>query len=74
MKKILFFLLLAQNAIAQTDSLTAKIDSVKTIFKDDVIIFNAKDTTTFPKIDSLKGVRKADIIVSKVIHNSYNVY
>ncbi len=38
------------------------------------IIFNAKDTTTFPKIDSLKGVRKADIIVSKVIHNSYNVY
>ena len=38
------------------------------------IIFNAKDTTTFPKIDSIKGVRNADIIVSKVIHNSYNVY
>jgi rod shape-determining protein MreC len=38
------------------------------------IIFNAKDTTAFPKIDSLKGVRKTDIVISKVIHNSYNVY
>ena len=38
------------------------------------IIFNAKDTTAFPKIDTIKGVSKANIIVSKVIHNSYTVY
>ncbi len=38
------------------------------------IIFNGKDSTAIPKLDTIKGVRKADIIVSKVIHNSYNVY
>ncbi|PWA04116.1 rod shape-determining protein MreC [Flavobacterium psychrotolerans] len=38
------------------------------------IIFNAEDTTSIPKIDSIKGVDKANIIVSKIIHNSYNVY
>ena len=38
------------------------------------IIFNTKDTTSIAKIDTIKGVNKADIIVSKVIHNSYNVY
>ena len=38
------------------------------------LLFNIKDTTIIPKIDSIKGVSKVDIIVSKVIHNSYNVY
>ena len=38
------------------------------------LLFNIKDSTVIPKIDSLKGVSKVDIIVSKVIHNSYNVY
>ena len=37
-------------------------------------LFNAKDTTTARKLDSLKGAKVEDIIVSKVIHNSYNVY
>ena len=30
--------------------------------------------TYLKKLDSLKGVKPSDIIVSKVIHNSYNVY
>ena len=38
------------------------------------LLFNIKDSTIIPKIDSIKGVNKVDIIVSKVIHNSYNVY
>ena len=38
------------------------------------LLFNAKDTTTAKRLDSLKGVKLEDIIVSKVIHNSYNVY
>ena len=38
------------------------------------LIFNSKDTTAIPKIDSINGVSKVNIIVSKVIHNSYNVY
>ena len=38
------------------------------------ILFNSKDTTTAKKLDSIKGVKLQDIIVSKVIHNSYNVY
>jgi len=37
------------------------------------LLFNAKDTTKIP-IDSIKGVDKINLIVSKVIHNSYNVY
>nr|WP_314897388.1 rod shape-determining protein MreC [uncultured Flavobacterium sp.] len=37
-------------------------------------LFNRKDTTAVLKLDSLKGVKAKDIIVSKVIHNSYNVY
>ncbi|MFV7235456.1 MULTISPECIES: rod shape-determining protein MreC [Flavobacterium] len=37
-------------------------------------LFNRKDTTAVPKLDSLKGVKAKDIIVSKVIHNSYNVH
>jgi rod shape-determining protein MreC len=38
------------------------------------LLFNIKDSTIVPKIDSLKGVSKINIIVSKVIHNSYNVH
>ncbi len=38
------------------------------------LLFNIKDSTIIPIIDSIKGVSKVDIIVSKVIHNSYNVY
>jgi len=38
------------------------------------ILFNTKDTTTIKKPDNLKGVLPDDIVVSKVIHNSYNVH
>ena len=38
------------------------------------LLFNIKDTTSVPKIDSIRGVDKVNIIVSKVIHNSYNVH
>ena len=38
------------------------------------LLFNLKDTTSIPKMDSIKGVSKINIIVSKVIHNSYNVF
>lgn len=38
------------------------------------IIFNTKDTTTIKKLENLKGVAPEDIVVSKVIHNSYNVH
>jgi rod shape-determining protein MreC len=38
------------------------------------ILFNKKDTTVARKLDSIKGVKSSDIIVSRVIHNSYNVY
>ena len=38
------------------------------------MLFNAKDTTVVKKLDSLKGVAPDDILVSKVIHNSYNVH
>ncbi|MDI5898914.1 rod shape-determining protein MreC [Flavobacterium yafengii] len=38
------------------------------------ILFNRKDTTAIKKLDSIKGVKPDDIVVSKVIHNSYNVH
>lgn len=38
------------------------------------LLFNTKDTTLKMPTDSVRGVAKTDIIVSKVIHNSYNVY
>lgn len=38
------------------------------------LLFNIKDSTLVPSIDSIKGVDKVNLIVSKVIHNSYNVY
>ncbi|PWA07942.1 rod shape-determining protein MreC [Flavobacterium laiguense] len=38
------------------------------------LLFKTKDTLKAPNLDSLKGVLPKDIIVSRVIHNSYNVY
>ncbi len=38
------------------------------------LLFNRKDSTAIKKLDSIKGVRPDDIVVSKVIHNSYNVH
>ena len=38
------------------------------------LLLNKKDRAQAPEIDSLKAVDKMNIIVSKVIHNSYNVY
>ncbi len=37
------------------------------------LLFNANDTLALPKIDTIKGVKKVNIIISKVIHNSFNV-
>lgn len=37
------------------------------------LLFKTQDTSKIPNLDSLKGVLPKDIIVSKVIHNSYNV-
>jgi rod shape-determining protein MreC len=38
------------------------------------LLFKSQDTAKLPNLDSLKGVLPKDIVVSKVIHNSYNVY
>ncbi|HEU0136831.1 MAG TPA: rod shape-determining protein MreC [Flavobacterium sp.] len=38
------------------------------------LLFNKSDTTAVIPVDSIRGVRKTDIIVSKVIHNSYNMH
>jgi rod shape-determining protein MreC len=38
------------------------------------ILYKTKDTATIKKIENLKGVAPEDIVVSKVIHNSYNVH
>jgi rod shape-determining protein MreC len=38
------------------------------------LLFKSQDTLKAPNLDSLKGVLPKDIIVSRVIHNSYNVY
>jgi rod shape-determining protein MreC len=38
------------------------------------LLFKTQDTLKAPNLDSLKGVLPKDIIVSRVIHNSYNVY
>jgi rod shape-determining protein MreC len=37
------------------------------------LVFNMGDSTDVVKTDSIKGISKTNIIVSKVIHNSYNV-
>lgn len=38
------------------------------------ILFNSKDTSYLKRMDSIKGIPADDILVSKVIHNSYNVH
>ena len=38
------------------------------------LLFNVSDSIAVKMYDSIKGVRKTDLIVSKVIHNSYNVF
>jgi rod shape-determining protein MreC len=38
------------------------------------LLFKTQDSAKLPNLDSLKGVLPQDIIVSKVIHNSFNVY
>jgi rod shape-determining protein MreC len=38
------------------------------------LLFKTQDTLKVPNLDSLKGVLPKDIIVSRVIHNSFNVY
>lgn len=37
------------------------------------LLFRIKDKTDIKKLDSLKGIQPSDIVVSRVIHNSYNV-
>ncbi|KIA82689.1 rod shape-determining protein MreC [Flavobacterium sp. AED] len=56
------------NLKTQNDALAQENAELKSL------LFNRKDTTAVQKLDSLKGVKADDIIVSKVIHNSYNVY
>ncbi|WP_035668440.1 rod shape-determining protein MreC [Flavobacterium sp. 83] len=56
------------NLKTQNDALALENAELKNL------LFNRKDTTAVQKLDSLKGVKAEDIIVSKVIHNSYNVY
>lgn len=56
------------NLKVQNDALAQENAKLKSI------LFNSKDTTFVPKPDTLKGVSPKDIIVSKVIHNSYNVH
>lgn len=38
------------------------------------ILFKTKDTISLKRMDSIKGVAASDVLVSKVIHNSYNVH
>lgn len=56
------------NLKTQNDALALENAKLKSL------LFNRKDTTSIKKLDSLKGVKPEDILVSKVIHNSYNVY
>ncbi|OAB25146.1 rod shape-determining protein MreC [Flavobacterium fryxellicola] len=56
------------NLKTQNDALALENAKLKSL------LFNSEDTTSARKLDSLKGVKVEDLIVSKVIHNSYNVY
>jgi rod shape-determining protein MreC len=38
------------------------------------LLFKTQDSAKVPKLENLKGVSPEDIVVSKVIHNSFNVY
>ena len=56
------------NLKTQNDALALENAKLKSL------LFNLKDTTAIKKLDSIKGVKPDDIVVSKVIHNSYNVH
>ncbi|MFV8373396.1 rod shape-determining protein MreC [Flavobacterium sp. LB2P74] len=56
------------NLKTQNDALALENAKLKSL------LFNRKDTTAIKKLDSIKGVKPDDILVSKVIHNSYNVH
>ncbi|WP_338646393.1 rod shape-determining protein MreC [Flavobacterium sp. KS-LB2] len=56
------------NLKSQNDALALENAKLKSL------LFNLKDTTAIKKLDSIKGVKPDDIVVSKVIHNSYNVH
>jgi rod shape-determining protein MreC len=56
------------NLKTQNDALALENAQLKNL------LFNRKDTTLVQKLDSIKGVKPSDIVVSKVIHNSYNVH
>ncbi|MFV8346007.1 rod shape-determining protein MreC [Flavobacterium sp. ZB4P13] len=56
------------NLKTQNDALALENAKLKSL------LFNRKDTTAIKKLDSIKGVKPDDIVVSKVIHNSYNVH
>lgn len=56
------------NLKSQNDELAKENARLKTI------LFNLKDTTKLHFPDSILGVKKNQLIVSKVIHNSYNVH
>ena len=56
------------NLKTQNDALALENAKLKSI------LFNRKDTTAIKKLDSIKGVKPDDIVVSKVIHNSYNLH
>ena len=56
------------NLKTQNDALALENAQLKNL------LFNRKDTTSVQKLDSIKGVKPSDIVVSKVIHNSYNVH
>jgi rod shape-determining protein MreC len=52
----------------QNDALARENANLKSL------LFKTQDSAKIPNLDSLKGVLPKDIIVSKVIHNSFNVY
>ena len=56
------------NLKTQNDALALENAQLKNL------LFKRKDTTLVQKLDSIKGVKPSDIVVSKVIHNSYNVH
>lgn len=56
------------NLKTQNDALALENAKLKSL------LFNRKDTTAIKKLDSIKGVKPDDIVVSRVIHNSYNVH
>ena len=56
------------NLKTQNDALALENAQLKNL------LFKRKDTTLVNNLDSIKGVKPSDIVVSKVIHNSYNVH